>query len=221
LFCGLTGTAYGTPALQKTRADFLVEPASLQARQLADWVMDSGNHHGLPFVIVDKIDARVFVFYASGKLRGAAAALLGSAIGDDSAPGLGDRPLALILPEERTTPAGRFVAALDRNLLGKEMLWVDYAAAISMHPVITSNPLEQRAQRLASPTPLDNRISYGCINVPASFFKQVISPAFHKTMGIVYVLPETRSPQTVFSSYLVDAPLTVSGVSPQQQAERP
>jgi hypothetical protein len=70
-----------------------------------------------------------------------------------------------------------------------------------LHPVITSNPKERRAERLASPTPLDNRISYGCINVPVDFFKRVVSPAFTGTSGIVYILPETRSIEKVFASY--------------------
>ena len=112
--------------------------------------------------------------------------------------------MSSIRPEERTTPAGRFVAALDRNAHGKEILWVDYDAAISMHPVVTSKPEERRAQRLATPTPLDNRISYGCINVPAKFFDNVVRPAFFGTNGIVYVLPETRPARDVFASYDVD-----------------
>ena len=128
-----------------------------------------------------------------GRLRAARLRLCFDRHFDDSVPGIGDRQLSTIRPEERTTPAGRFVAVLDRNLHGKAMLWVDYDAAISMHPVITSNVLERRAQRLATPTPDDNRISYGCINVPAVFFKNVVGPAFKGTNGIVYVLPETRS----------------------------
>lgn len=52
--------------------------------------------------------------------------------------------------------------------------------------------------------PLDNRISYGCINVPALFYQQVISPTFKKTSGVVYVLPETRSAQQQFGSYRVE-----------------
>jgi hypothetical protein len=180
---------------------FESENASPDAHQIADWIVDSGDNHKLPFVIVDKKDARVFVFFADGRLRGAAPALLGLAVGDDSVPGIGNRKLATIRPDERTTPAGRFVAATDRNLHGGEILWVDYDAAISLHPVITSNPKERRAERLASPTPLDNRISYGCINVPVDFFKRVVSPAFSGTNGIVYILPETRSIEKVFASY--------------------
>lgn len=68
---------------------------------------------------------------------------------------------------------------------------MDYDNAISTHPVIKGTPKERRAERLASPTPLDNRISYGCINVPMTFFENVAHPAFTGTHGIVYVLPET------------------------------
>lgn len=186
------------------RADFKRERASSEAQHVADWVVDSGDNRSMPFAIVDKADARVFVFAADGRLRGAAPALIGLAQGDDTVPGIGDRPLSTIRPKERTTPAGRFVAALDRNLRGKEILWVDYDGAISMHPVISTKPEERRLQRLATPTPLDNRISYGCINVPAKFFEKVVRPAFTGTDGIVYVLPETRLTREVFASYDVE-----------------
>jgi hypothetical protein len=186
------------------RADFGQQIPSAAARDVADWVLDSGDNHGLPFMIVDKVEARVFMFQADGVLRGAAPALLGMARGDDSAPGIGERSLASIGPADRTTPAGRFVAALDHNLHGAEMLWVSYETAISLHPVLTSNPQERRAQRLASATPADNRISWGCINVAADFFRNIVSPAFTGSDGIVYILPETRPQNTVFASYDVN-----------------
>lgn len=192
------------PGNHPKRANFGQESTSPEARHVADWVVDSGDNSGMPFVIVDKTNAKVFVFNADGRLRGAAPALLGMALGDDAVPGIGDRKLSSIRPEERTTPAGRFVASLDRNLHGGKILWVDYDLALSLHPVITTNLKEHRAQRLATPTPLDNRISFGCINVPAQFFELVVSTAFSATNGVVYVLPETRSPQKVFHSYDVD-----------------
>jgi hypothetical protein len=179
-------------------ANFKKETASPDATRVADWVVASADNQQMPFMVVDKTNAVVFVFHASGQLRGAAPALLGSAVGDDSTPGIGERKLSDIRPEERTTPAGRFVASLDLNLHGAPILWVDYATAVSMHPVITSNALERRAQRLATPTPLDNRISYGCINVSALFFKNVVIPAFKGTNGVVYVLPEVHRLENVF-----------------------
>jgi hypothetical protein len=205
---GLATAAEVEPILAQRlkHAGFEKESASRDARAVANWVVDSGDSHGMPFAIVDKQEAKVFVFDANGHLRGAAPALLGLAIGDDAVPGIGNRALSTILPAERTTPAGRFVATLDRNLQGKEILWVDYAGAVSMHPVVTAKPAEHRLQRLATPTPLDNRISYGCINVPAQFFDKVVRPAFTGTSGVVYVLPETRSAQILFGTYDVALP---------------
>lgn len=182
------------------RVSFQHQNASADAVGIANWAVESGNHRGLPFMIIDKKAAMVYVFDGKGQLHGSAAALLGAAVGDDSVPGIGERKISSILPEERTTPAGRFVAALARNIHGKDILWVDYAAAISLHRVATGNRAERRAERLASATPQDNRISYGCINVAAAFFDKVVMPLF-KDNGIVYVLPETKSLQQVFASY--------------------
>ena len=183
------------------RANFEGEHKSRNAQRVADWVVDSGDNRGMPFVIVDKMDAKVFVFDADGRLRGAAPALLGLVRGDDSIPGIGDLKLSDMRPEERTTPAGRFVAFLGYNFHGKDVLWVDYGLSVSLHRVVTGKPSENRLQRLATPTPLDNRISYGCINVPAKFYDNVVSPAFTGMYGIVYVLPEMRSNGEIFETY--------------------
>lgn len=198
-------------------ANFGKEESSPESRKLADWVMDSADNGKLPFIIIDKVNARVFVFDAQGQIRGASSALLGLAVGDDSVPGIGQRKLSSIRPAERTTPAGRFVASLDRDIHGKEVLWVDYDTAVSLHPVVKGTPKERRAERLASPSPLDKRISYGCINVPVGFYEKVVSSTFTRTNGIVYVLPETRSAQEVFGSYDVqNQPQKQDSPSPAQ-----
>jgi hypothetical protein len=191
-------------AQRATHADFKQESPSPDARAIADWVVDSGDSSRMPFVIIDKKAAHVFVFDAEGHLAGAAAALLGIALGDHSVPGVGERELSAIRPQDRTTPAGRFEAALGRNYKGKEILWVDYDAAISMHPVINTMPKERRPHRLATPTPLDNRISFGCINVPIPFFEHVISPSFARTSGIVYVLPDLLPLDKVFAAFALE-----------------
>ena len=185
-------------------ADFRNEPVSPEARSIADWAISSGDNRGLAFVIVDKRAAQVLVFRPDGQLAGAAPALLGLARGDHTVPGIGTRPLAGIRPEERTTPAGRFVAAIGHDLKS-DVVWIDYDAAISLHRVINTKPKERRLQRLETPTPLDNRISYGCINVPAAFYDGTVRPAFLGTAGIVYILPEVRSLEDVFPGYGVAA----------------
>ncbi|MDI1338258.1 hypothetical protein [Polaromonas sp.] len=202
-----SGPALANPAArelaasQPRRAHLGQERASPEASHIADWIVHSGDNQGMPFMIVDKVHAKVLMFNADGRLQGATPALLGLARGDDSVPGIGERKMSTIRPEERTTPAGRFVASLDRDIHGEEMLWVDYETAISLHRVVKGKPSEQRAQRLSSATTDDNRVSYGCINVPVNFYDKVVSPAFTGTNGVVYVLPETRSAREVFGSY--------------------
>jgi hypothetical protein len=199
-------------APQRVRhADFEQEVASADARKMADWIVDSGDNGRMPFLIVDKIHARVFAFDPDGRIIGATAALLGMATGDDSVAGIGNRKLSAILPGERTTPAGRFVAALGRNRNDKDILWIDYDAAISLHRVVTADPRERRAERLASKTVLDNRISFGCINVPATFYETIVAPAFRKSDGIVYVLPETRSIQETFPAFGLEKRVQAQG----------
>ena len=190
--------APGVPDRQGVKADTGSATLSTDTRRIADWALASGDNRGLPFVIVDKANAMVFVFDGPGRLLGAAPALLGLARGDESVAGIGQRRLASISPEERTTPAGRFEAALGHDF-EQDILWIDYETALSLHRVVTGNSTDRRRQRLASPSPLDNRISYGCINVPAAFYDDVVIAAFTGTVGIVYILPETRPIGEVFA----------------------
>lgn len=189
----------GAAALLPRHADFSGEAASDDARFIANWVTDSGDNRQLSFVIIDKKSARVFVFNSAGRLLGAAPVLLGAASGDDSVPGIGQRPLAQVRHEERTTPAGRFMGEPGRNLSGEDVVWVDYDAAVSMHRVRATNPKERRLERLASPTSGDNRISFGCINMPAAFYENVLSPQFRARHGVVYVLPDVKPVRQVFA----------------------
>jgi len=176
-----------------------VAPASETVDRLAARVMATGDAGGLPFIIIDKVAAEVFVYDAEGRLQGAAPALIGLARGDLSAPGIGDRPLSAIRPNERTTPAGRFVSRIGpAKGAYYRVPWVDFATAISMHPVVTSNPKEHRLERLRSLFPDDRRITYGCINVSFAFYDRVVRPTFTGTDGVVYILPEILPLEAVF-----------------------
>jgi hypothetical protein len=183
------------------RAQFLGQAAPDDVHHVADWVADSADNGGLPFVIVDKQHAQVFVFDKDGRLIGRAWVLVGLTPGDDSVPGIGTLPLKAITPDMRTTPAGRFVAELGQDLGTLDVLWVDYGDAISLHRVINTDPAERRLERIVSDTPAEHRISYGCINVPAKFFDSVVDPLFKDTKGIVYILPEVKPMSSVFPDY--------------------
>lgn len=180
--------------------DFAAEPASDDARNMAQWVLSSHDNRGMPFVIVDKKRAKVFVFGPRGQILGAAPALLGLAPGDHSVPGIGERPVSRILPAERTTPAGRYVSEPGRNLAGEEVIWWDYDAGLAIHRVRPGSAHEQRQQRLASATPDDNRVSLGCVVVAVPFYESVIAPVLGKQKGVVYVLPETQPVNALFGT---------------------
>lgn len=200
-------------------ADFKGEQPSPDARLVANWVAATHDNGRKGFVIVDKKDARVYVFAPDGKLKDSAPALLGSARGDDSFPGIGDKPLDQVRPEEKTTPAGRFVAEPGRNASNEDIVWVDYDVAVSMHRIRPLVASERRLERMATLTTDDNRISFGCINLPVRFYENVVSPTVLKEGAIIYVLPEVKTPQEVFGAYDVTDPIQVVAAR-KEQSER-
>lgn len=159
----------------------------------------AGDTRGQVFAVIDKAAATVSVYDASGKLMAASPVLLGQAKGDASVPGIGMRPMADIAQHERTTPAGRFKSEPGKNLTGEKVVWIDYEAAVSMHRLRPSNPLEKRPERMATSTLLDNRITYGCVNVPVEFYDRWVLPTLGKKAGVIYVLPETQLATKQFS----------------------
>lgn len=181
-------------------ADFGSARPSAEARYVADWAVadDAG---GMPFVVVDKKQARIYVFERGGKLVGASAALLGQAIGDSSAPGVGQRTQnGSLSADDRTTPAGRFVSRPGRNLQGEKVVWVDYAAAFAIHRVRPGVSKERREERLATAMPDDNRVSLGCVVVPVAFYERVVQPLLGSASAVVYVLPETKPVHEMFGN---------------------
>jgi hypothetical protein len=182
-----------------------LQSASAEVKRVARWVVDSHDNAGLPFLLIDKVNAQVLAFSGAGQLRGTAPVLLGMAHGDRMlVPNTAK--MSQMPPQVRITPAGRFVSRLAIDSHGKEILVLDYEASFSLHAVVKGTPAEHRAERLNSPTSQDNRISFGCINVPTAFYMTVVSPSFTNTKGVVYVLPETSPASQLFGFQPFDAP---------------
>ncbi len=169
--------------------------------ELAGWVVASRDSEGYPFAIMDKAAAQILVFDGDGRLRGAAPGLFGSAIGDHSAPGVAGLALREIPGRDRTTPAGRYVGGFGPSIDAGRVLWVDYDSAVSMHPTATGVPAEKRAERLATPTPDDNRVTHGCINVAPEFYEQIVAPLFARG-GVFYILPDKASLAETFPDFV-------------------
>lgn len=179
---------------------------SIDAERVADWVLTSKDNRSLPYIIVDKTAASLRMFDAKGKPLGQVPVLIGVAVGDDATPGIGSKNLAEIGPAEKTTPAGRFLAKFGRPIGKEKILWVDYATSVALHPIPPgASKKERRRERMLSPTPDDNRITFGCINVPAAFYGKTIRPLFQRKGGYVYVLPDTKPLETVFPRLRVQA----------------
>ena len=184
------------PAL--TEADFRDVQPTRDARRMADWVVLRHDNGRMPFIVLDKRDARLYVFQADGHLVDQTPVLLGSAHGDDTYPGIGDVPIDQVKPSQRTTAAGRFVTRPGLDADHTDVVWLDYDAALAMHRVINKVKSERRLQRLASADPRVRRISWGCINIPIAFFDTYISPVFGKQRGVTYVIPERKTFAEVF-----------------------
>lgn len=157
--------------------------------ELAGWIVATRDSQGYPFAVIDKAAAQILVFGGDGRPRGAAPGLFGSAIGDHTAPGIAGLALREIPGRDRTTPAGRFIGGFGPSIDAGRVLWVDYDSAVSIHPTATGVPAERRVERLASPSPDDNRVTHGCINVSPEFYEQVIRPTFERG-GVFYILPD-------------------------------
>lgn len=190
-----------------------LQSASADVLNVVEWVGASHDNAGLPFIVVDKVNAQVYAFNPAAQLKATAPILLGMGVGDVVlVPS--DAPMSAIPPQKRITPAGRYLSRLVIDPHGKQVLSVDGANLISMHIVARGTPAQRRAERLASLTSDDNRVSYGCINVPPGFFTTIVSPDFTPAKGIVYVLPEKTTAAQLFGFQpAVTAPVALQAQS--------
>ena len=178
---------------------------SPEAARVADWVAASQDNGSRPYAIIDKVNASLLLFDAKGRSLGQVPVLIGVAAGDDATPDIGNKNLAEIGPAEKTTPAGRFLAKYG-SAAGEKVLWVDYATSVALHTIPPrASKKEKRTERMLSETADDNRITFGCINVPRAFYSKSLGPLFRKRGGYVYVLPDTRPLEEIFPRLRVQA----------------
>lgn len=182
------------------KAEFAGLAASQDTRTAASWIAANADNQRLPFVIVDKKNARLFVFDANRRLLGSTPVLLGLAVGDQGLVSMAGRDVASLRLFERTTPAGRFMAEPGRNLAGEDIIWLDYDAQLAIHRLRPEPGPAHRARRLATSGVADKRMSLGCVVVPVAFYEKIVVPVLGKTRSVVYVLPETRPLQSMLDA---------------------
>ena len=173
-----------TPApetVSALRADLVREHAAPEVQQVAGWAVDSMDHAGLPFVVIDKARARLFTFDPQGRFRGSAPILPG--VSHDDGEG---------------TPAGRFVADTWSSAHSDGLVWVHGRTALSLQ----GSPADAAPSLSMEPRPSSNipgqRISDSALHVDAVFFRQHLSP-LKGQVSLAYVLPQAIPWQDLFS----------------------
>ena len=197
LFMAASALTAGTLAMAAGPGPAAAAPGDAAVQSFAADVVRAGDAAGMSFAVLDKPTATVTVFDAKGQLLARSPVLVGQAVGDVAPPDIGTRPLSKVKLSEKVTSAGRYVTESGRNHKGEDIVWLDYHQALSMHRVRNVKG-ENRPQRLSTPTVDDNRISFGCVNMPVSFYERYIDPLFGKQKGVVYVLPETTPVASLF-----------------------
>jgi hypothetical protein len=173
------------------------ESASPGVRQVAQWAVATQDHAGLPFIVVDKLEARIYAFDPQGRLRGNAPVMLEASPGDEAtAP---------------ATPAGRFVADTFASARSGAIVWVNADTQLALR-ALPSAPARS-LQRLASAP-----IAEGSLHVAADFYRECLE-GLQSQPSIAYVLPETVPLDLMFQRGAVN-PLALAPARPRVVAAR-
>jgi len=182
---------------------------SSDAAKTAQWVLDTADSEGYPFIVTDKIGATMYFFDEKGVLLKKSPVLVGKNVGDF----IGNTDAG------RITPSGRFEIAPETDatygnvfsVMGTDMVDSETGelVEVAIHRLALHDPSEKRPQRIATATPLDNRISWGCMNLD----NKVMDWAFNNYPlgGLIYILPETAKGRSVF------APLNAANIESSKQ----
>lgn len=165
----------------------VIPSVSQDANVTRNYVKANNDANGKPYVVADKQAGAIYLFDGNHNLLEQTPALFGANVADTKVDG--------------ATPAGRFnlsYAKYDQypsyggsiQIFDKMPNLKDGVQEVfAVHRVINM-PGQNRKGRLQSATVADNRISDGCINVPANFYDKHFEGEFD---GFLYVIPETTN----------------------------
>jgi len=157
---------------------------------------------GKGFMIADKPSGAIHVFDRTGALIDSGPALFGMSAGDQFIEAPDKTDMEAMSVSERITPAGTYrlqqrsvpsypggqVLAFQKD--GQDV-GANSSGYVAVHSVWLEKPEQRREERLASTTPDDNKISFGCINTSSQMFLGKILPHVAEfDGGTVFVLPD-------------------------------
>ena len=165
---------------------------------IANHALNTGN--GSAFMVIDKPNATLYAYDKEGNLVGTTAALTGKAFGDVATDA--NKAIEDYTDTDKITPAGKFTGNFSFNEDYGSVValaeTVNEQTFVAVHRTYLGNPSEKRAERLATPTVADNRVSYGCINVPSEFYDSVVAEYFVNPSQI-YVMPDQSDAKKFFN----------------------
>lgn len=186
-------------------------PAEFES-QVVRKIVDTNDHLGETFAVVNKQNGSLTIYDRNGNQIATTPALYGKKVGD-----------TFNSTSSGTTPSGKFGlsyandpatkayggSVIDLTQNGKYIQ--NKAGRYSIHRTYTAFPNERREARINSPTPADNKISLGCINVPPEFYDAHFENNQFGNMPL-YVLPETPTGRTgIFSNQPTQKKESISG----------
>jgi hypothetical protein len=180
---------------------------------MAQWVMNNDDSLGMPFAIADKVDGSVTFFSPDGNLLATTPALFGSTYGDIYSDKQLNKDKSSKSSSDMITPAGRFEAKTGKSKdYGKSIkFFKEGKRVIAIHKTYIGKPSQRRQERLRTQDPNDNRVSMGCVNIPADMMKDF--GVLFEGGGVVYILPETEIGRATFRGFEGDSqppPMTSS-----------
>lgn len=165
----------------------------------AQWALDTKDTEGYPFIVTDKVGAAMYFFDENGVLLKKSPVLVGKNVGDF----IGNTDAG------RITPSGRFEIAPETDatygnvfsVMGTDMVDSETGdlVEVAIHRLALHDPSENRPQRIATKTPLDNRISWGCLNLDNKVMDWAVRN--YPLGGVIYILPETAKGRSAFAPF--------------------
>lgn len=161
------------------------------AQIVDEFVRQTGDNEGKPYIIVSKREGIIRLYDASGNLVHKSTVLLGKSYGDVVTNR--NRTMAQTRANDslKITPSGRYETKTSKSRNYGEVVGLESyntGTRNAIHRVCTKFVNQKRLERLAGD--LSNRISLGCINVYNSTSTKVNE--LMRDGGVVYVTPDNQ-----------------------------
>jgi hypothetical protein len=163
------------------------ERAAPEVQEVAQWAVASQDHAGLPFVVVDKTQARLFAFDPQGQLLGSTAIL-------------SSRPQGVPTPVA-AAPTGRFVTDTGLSAHADGIVWVNAGIGFSVYGTPAGQDAGFAPQPWASGDGDNQAVADGTLRVAGDFYREHLSN-LKSQVSVAYVLSQGQPWHEVLGNYM-------------------